>query len=39
MNKWYKDNFNHNIHPHSFNEGDLILAYDVVEETLGLGKF
>jgi hypothetical protein len=37
--KWYKATFDRNVNLCSFNEGDLILAYDISHDTLGHGKF
>ena len=37
--KWSKSTFDHHFNLHSFNEGDLILAYDISHDTLIDGKF
>jgi hypothetical protein len=37
--KWSKSTFNYHVNLHSFNEGDLVLAYDIAHDTLGHGKF
>jgi hypothetical protein len=37
--KWSKATFDRHVNLHSFNEGDLILAYDIAHDTLGHGKF
>jgi hypothetical protein len=37
--KWSKATFDHHVNLHSFNEGDLVLAYDITHDTLGHGKF
>jgi hypothetical protein len=37
--KWSKATFDLHVNLHSFNEGDLILAYDIAHNTLGHGKF
>ena len=37
--KWSKATFDHHVNLHSFNEGDLILAYDIASDTLDHGKF
>jgi hypothetical protein len=37
--KWSKATFDRHVNLHSFNEGDLILAYDITHDTLGHGKF
>lgn len=33
-----KTHFDHNVHPHSFVEGDLVLLYDQAKDKLGAGK-
>ena len=33
-----KTHFNHNVHPRSFVEGDLVLLYDQAKDKLGAGK-
>jgi hypothetical protein len=38
MKKFSKAHYDRYVHPHTFSEGDLVLAYDVFNETLGLGK-
>jgi hypothetical protein len=37
--KCTKDTFNHHVNLRSFNEGDLVLSYDITQNTLGHGKF
>jgi hypothetical protein len=37
--KWSKSTFDRHVNLRSFNEGDLVLAYDITHETLGHGKF
>jgi hypothetical protein len=37
--KWSKATFDRHVNLCSFNEGDLILAYDIAHDTLGHGKF
>jgi hypothetical protein len=37
--KWSKATFDHHFNLRSFNEGDLVLAYDIAHDTLGHGKF
>jgi hypothetical protein len=37
--KWSKSTFDRHVNLLSFNEGDLILAYDISHNTLGHGKF
>jgi hypothetical protein len=37
--KWSKATFDHHVNLRSFNEGDLVLAYDITHDTLGHGKF
>jgi hypothetical protein len=37
--KQSKSIFNHHVNFRSFNEGDLMLAYDISHDTLGHGKF
>ena len=34
-----KVQYDMNIQPHSFNEGDLVLTYDQKHDKLGVGKF
>eukprot|EP00253_Pinus_taeda_P006912 PITA_06912 len=36
--RWVKSHFDQNVHPRSFNEGDLVLLYDQANEKLGPGK-
>jgi hypothetical protein len=36
--KWSKATFDHHVKLHSFNEGDLVLAYDIAHDTLSHGK-
>jgi len=36
--KRVKTHFDHNVHPRSFVEGDLVLLYDEANEKLGAGK-
>jgi hypothetical protein len=36
---WSKATSNHHVNLHSFNEGDLVLAYDIAHDTLNHGKF
>jgi hypothetical protein len=37
--KWSKATFDHHINLRSFNDEDLVLAYDIAHDTLGHGKF
>jgi hypothetical protein len=37
--KWSKATFDHHVNLRSFHEGDLVLAYDIVHDTLGHRKF
>jgi hypothetical protein len=37
--KWSKATFDRHVKLHSFNEGDLVLAYDIAHDTLNHGKF
>jgi hypothetical protein len=37
--KCSKATFDRQVNPRSFNEGDLVLAYDITHDTLGHGKF
>jgi hypothetical protein len=37
--KWSKATFDRHVNLLSFNEGDLVLAYDIAHDTLGHGKF
>jgi hypothetical protein len=37
--KWSKATFDHDVNLRSFNEGDLVLTYDIAHDTLGHGKF
>jgi hypothetical protein len=37
--KWSKATFDRHVNLHSFNEGDLMIAYDIFDDTLGHGKF
>jgi hypothetical protein len=37
--KWSKATFEHQVNLPSFNEGDVVLAYDIVHDTLSHGKF
>jgi hypothetical protein len=37
--KWSKATFDRHVNLFSFNEGDLVLAYDISHDTLGHGKF
>jgi hypothetical protein len=37
--KWSKATFDRHVNLRSFNEGDLVLAYDIAHDTLGHGKF
>jgi hypothetical protein len=37
--KWSKSTFNHNANLLSFNEGDLVLAYDITHDTVNHMKF
>ena len=34
-----KVEYDRNVQPHSFNEGDLVLTYDQKHDKLGVGKF
>jgi hypothetical protein len=36
--KCSKDTFDHHVNLRSFNEGDLVLSYDIAHDTLGHGK-
>jgi len=36
--KRVKTHFDHNVHPRSFVEGDLVLLYDQAKDKLGIGK-
>jgi len=36
--KWVKAQYNKNVHPRSFQQGDLVLTYDQRYEKLGKGK-
>ena len=38
MKKHSKSHYDHQVYPHTINEGDLALVYDTTNETLGLGK-
>jgi hypothetical protein len=37
--KWSKATFDRHVNLFSFNEGDLVLAYDIAHDTLGHSKF
>ena len=37
--KWVKAQYNQNVKPHSYVEGDLVLVYDQEHDKLGVGKF
>jgi hypothetical protein len=37
--QWSKETFNHHFNLCSFNEGDLVLSYDISHDTLGHRKF
>jgi hypothetical protein len=37
--KWSKATFDPHVNLRSFNEGDLVLAYDIAHDTLGHGEF
>jgi hypothetical protein len=37
--KWSKATFDCHVNLHSFNEGDLMLAYDIAHDTVDYGKF
>jgi hypothetical protein len=36
--KWLKSTFDRHVNLQSFNEGDLVLAYDIAHDTFGHGK-
>ena len=31
--------YEHNVKPHTFSEGDLVLLYDQEDDNIGIGKF
>eukprot|EP00253_Pinus_taeda_P022999 PITA_22999 len=37
--KRIKDQYDHNVTPHNFSEGNLVLLYDQANDKLGVGKF
>lgn len=37
--KCTKDQYDRNVHPHTFHEGDLVLVYDEAHDVLGHAKF
>jgi len=37
--KWIRAQYDHNVKPHIFSEGDLVLLYDQEANKLGTGKF
>ena len=39
MKTQLKSHFDSHFHPHTFNEGDLVLVYDQAKNKLGKGKF
>ena len=37
--KWSKSTFDRHVNLHSFNDGDIVLAYDITHDILSHGKF